>query len=219
MSRGPELELDARLGFATVSRGSPSKRGLLLLGRDHENPSRRLHRGNGSDSSWALSRQLRRQLEIPIHPGHKISDGVLHGEIWDHATRGVVVATDGLVVAHEREIYPKFGVGKGEFHHSPRGIAVVAAGGFFPDEGGAMMGVGLGQEFRRRRERPAVDQDVDGPSERRLSGLLKAQVGMVECVDPAIASELGLSLRDSEVIVVVGVLWKKTETPFIPTFS
>jgi len=75
--------------------------------------------------------------------------------------------------------------------------------------------VDFGQEFRGRRERAAIEQDVDGPSERRLAGLLKAQVGMVECVDPAISSELGFSLRDSEVIVVVGVLWKKTETPII----
>jgi len=46
---------------------------------------------------------------------------------------------NGHVVAHEREIYPKFGVGKDDSHHTPRSIAVVAAGGFFPYEGGAMM--------------------------------------------------------------------------------
>ena len=63
----------------------------------------------------ALSGQFQCSFEILVHPGHPIPDGVLHGEIRDSATCGVVVATDGLVVAHEREIYPHFGVGKSDF--------------------------------------------------------------------------------------------------------
>jgi len=69
----------------------------------------------------------------------------------------LVTASDGHVVAHERDIDLQFGVGEGDSHHFPGGRAVIAAGGFFPDERGAMMKVSFGQEFGSGRETAAVD--------------------------------------------------------------
>src|SRR6185437_11636068 len=80
------------------------------------------------------------------------------------------------------------------------------AGGFFPDEAGAMMNVDFGQEFRSGRETAAVDQDVNWTGERGFAWLLDSQERIHDLVDFAVGSELSQTRWDSQVAVVVGEL-------------
>jgi hypothetical protein len=66
-------------------------------------------------------------------------------------------ASDGHVTAHYGYEQYKFCVRELDSHHIPGIVAVVAAGGFFPDERGPVMEMDLGQKFGARREATAVD--------------------------------------------------------------